>query len=82
MQEAIALEMKPIYILLRGFQHYYSTDLEEAIKNFNMCIDIDPEFTEAYFYITKVMLEMLDLPEFYNRIRAAPTNDDPFAVND
>ena len=25
---------------------------------------------------------MLDVPEYYNRIRACPTNDDPFAVND
>lgn len=34
LQEAIAIEVKPIYVMLRAFQYYYVKDYEEALKDF------------------------------------------------
>ena len=59
LNEAISTESKPIYVLLRGFQYYFITDYEEALKDFHRCLEIDPEFNKAQYYIAKTMFLML-----------------------
>ena len=79
LQEAISIEVKPIYVMLRAFQHYYVQDYEEALKDFQLCAKLDPESSESQFYMAKTMLDMLDVPYFVKRIKACPSLEDPHA---
>jgi len=62
--EAITADNKPEYVMLRAFQNYFVQDYEEALRDFRLCLSLDPENGDAQFYIAKTMLDMMDVP-FY-----------------
>lgn len=82
LNEAISTESRPIYVLLRGFQYFFTTDYEESLKDFHRCLEIDPEFNKAHYYIAKTMFLMLEIPEYIQRISLCPTLEDPYATNE
>ena len=55
---------------------------EEALKDFHLCLEIDPEFNKAQYYIAKIMFLMLEIPEHVHKISLCPTLEDPYATNE